>query len=69
MRKSPIKVTLKRIKRTEGLNTHVNDYQIVSIAGAITLGAYTGETLRAGDTIPERVAERLGESYLITTSK
>lgn len=66
MRKiSPIKVKLIR-----GFGSGADKtYFIKQVIGAVTLGAYNGQVLRVGDTIDEKQAERLTQSYLVTVSR
>jgi hypothetical protein len=41
-------------------------YMVAEISGATTLGGYNGKVFRAGDTLNEKEAEALSNSYLVT---
>jgi hypothetical protein len=59
MRKSPIKVKLRR---------DLGGYLIVSITNAVTIGSFNGQILRVGDAIDEKQAEHLTHSYLVAVT-
>lgn len=63
MMRIPIKVKLLRNLP----NPPVPDsYTITQIVGAVTVGSYNGQILRAGDKIDEKQAEHLTRSYAVT---
>jgi hypothetical protein len=64
-RKSPIKVKLQAGQLMSGGE---HGYLVTSITGAITLGAFNGQIIRAGDAIDEKLAVRLTESYQVTVT-
>ena len=45
----------------------MNEYRITKITGAVTVGSFNGQILRAGDYITEKQAEHLTHSYNIVT--
>jgi hypothetical protein len=61
MRKSPIKV---KIKRSHSPLASAGDYIVTQITGAITI--WENPTIRVGDVIPEETARKLTNAYLVT---
>ena len=61
-KKSPVKVKLQIGDSFGGSQS----YMIKQIDGAVTIGSYNGQILRAGDYIDETQADALTQSYLVT---
>jgi predicted RNA-binding protein Jag len=63
MKNHPIKIKLSVRK-----NEVSYSYRIESLTGAIVIGSADGKTLRAGDFLDEKMAERLNMSYQVTVT-
>lgn len=65
MRKSPIKV---KIKRSNSALSSSGDYIVTQITGAVTIWGKNSKILRAGDLVDEDQAEELTKSYQVTVT-